>query len=239
MKTEYRYLVPNGITFLSLSCGIGSIMSTIAGNFFLAGSLILVSYILDLLDGAAARTLNASSEFGLQLDSLTDMVSFGAAPAVLTFTHLYSAGVSTYLVAPATILITLAGAYRLSRFNLLPPKKNGMKDSVGLTITAAGATLALAVMADISPYVTAGGWDFVPNWLFIPLMVILSLLMVSRIPHPSFGQVFTHKWMTPMGLGSAFILWYLFSFINAWFLVTIGYLTFSIARAGFYPPDAD
>lgn len=233
MNSKYRYLVPNSITFLSLTCGIVSIMAAMVGYFFLSGSLILISYILDLFDGAAARRLNASSEFGLQLDSLVDMVSLGAAPAVLTFAHLHDEGYNQILIWPATVLVVLAGAYRLARFNLLPPKKTGTKDSVGLTISAAGATLALAVLADISPYVQSQGWDFIPNNLFIPLMVCLSLLMVSRIPYPSFGQVFGHKWMTPMGLGGAFLLWYLFSFVNAWFLCSIGYLTLSLARAGY------
>ncbi|MCB0035539.1 MAG: CDP-alcohol phosphatidyltransferase family protein [Anaerolineales bacterium] len=233
MNSKYRYLIPNGITFLSLTCGIVSITAAIVGNFLLGGSLILVSYILDLFDGATARRLNASSEFGLQLDSLVDMVSLGAAPAVLAFAHLYHNDHTLTFVWPATVLFVLAGAYRLARFNLLPPKKTGVKDSVGLTISAAGATLALAVLADISPYVTSQGWDFMPDDLFFPLMIILSLLMVSRIPYPSFGQVFGHKWMTPMGLGGAFLLWYLFSFLNAWFLCSIGYLTLSLARAGY------
>ncbi len=78
------------------------------------------------------------------------------------------------------------------------------------------------------------GWDFMPNILFVPLMVSLSLLMVSRIPYPSFAQVFTHKWMTPVGIGSAALLWYLFSFVNAWFLCTIGYLAISLAGQYYY-----
>lgn len=234
MNSKYRYLVPNGLTFVSLACGILSIMSAAVGDFLLSGSFVLASYILDLLDGAAARRLNASTEFGLQLDSLVDMVSLGVAPAFLTFAHLHAEAYPMTFVWPATVLVVLGGAYRLARFNLLPPKATGRKDSVGLTITAAGATLALAVLADRSPYILSLGWDFVPNILFVPLMVSLSLLMISRIPYPSFAQVFTHKWMTPVGIGSAALLWYLFSFVNAWFLCTIGYLAISLARAGYY-----
>jgi phosphatidylserine synthase len=135
----------------------------------------------------------------------------------------------------ATIFMVMAGAYRLARFNLLPPKQTGRKDSVGLTITAAGATIALAVLAD-HYHATNSSFtgDFIPNSFFVPLMVILSLLMVSRIPYPSFGQVFGNKWFTPISLGGAFLLWYLLSFIHAWFLCNIGYLTISLARAGYY-----
>lgn len=223
-----RYAIPNGITFISLGCGIFSMMSAASGRFFLSGVLILFSYVLDLFDGAAARSLNASSEFGLQLDSLVDMVSLGVAPAVLIFSHLQAAGEATGWVWFTTALVVLAGAFRLARFNLLPPKKTGSKDSVGLTITSGGATLALAVLADLSPY----HQDFVPNWLFIPLMIGVSLLMVSRIPYPSFSQVFGHKWVTPLGVSGALLLWYWLTFLNAWFVCTIGYLTLSLARAG-------
>ncbi len=223
-----RYLIPNGITFLSLACGIYSMMAAIDGDFFWGGILVLASYILDLFDGAAARTLNASSEFGLQLDSLVDMVSLGVAPALLVFAHIRGQGEAMTWVWPAATFVVIAGAYRLARFNLLPPKKTGSKDSVGLTISSGGATLALAVLADISPYHP----DFVPNWLFIPLMVAVSLLMISRIPYPSFQQVFGHKWVTPLGVSGALLLWYWLTFLNAWFVCTIGYLTLSLARAG-------
>ena len=223
-----RYIVPNGITFISLTCGIYAMMAAISGNFFMSGVLVLASYVLDLFDGAAARTLNASSEFGLQLDSLVDMVSLGVAPAILIFSYLETQGEPMYWVWPSTALVVLAGAYRLARFNLLPPKKTGMKDSVGLTISSGGATLALAVLADLSPYHP----DFVPNWLFIPLMISITLLMISRIPYPSFQQVFGHKWATPIGVSGALLLWYWLTFLNAWFVCTIGYLTFSLARAG-------
>lgn len=232
-NSKYRYLIPNGITFLSLTCGIVSIMAAASAKLHLSGGLILVSYILDLLDGASARKLNASSQFGLQLDSLVDMVSLGVAPAILVFSHLNLEGGDMTLVWPATAVVVLAGAYRLARFNLLPPKKTGVKDSVGLTITAAGATLALAVLADIHPYMTEQNWDFVPNAFFPHLMFTISLLMISRIPYPSFGQVFGHKWVTPVGVSGALVLWYLLTFINAWFVCTLGYLTISLARAGY------
>jgi len=57
-------------------------------------------------------------------------------------------------------------------------------------------------------------------------------LMVSTIPHPSFGQVFGHRWGTPIGVSGALVLWYWLTFINAWFVMTLGYLTVSLARAG-------
>ena len=68
MNSQYRYLIPNGITFISLTCGIVAILLAATGELVIAGVLILASYILDLFDGASARYLNAGFEFGLQLD---------------------------------------------------------------------------------------------------------------------------------------------------------------------------
>jgi phosphatidylserine synthase len=72
---------------MSLTCCIVSILASAGGNFKFGGALILASYILDLFDGEMARRLRAGSAFGLQLDSLVDMVSLGTAPAVLAFFH--------------------------------------------------------------------------------------------------------------------------------------------------------
>ncbi len=229
-SSKYRYLIPNAITFISLFCGVFAILATIEGLFTVAGSLILASYILDLFDGASARTLNASSEFGLELDSLVDMVSLGVAPAVLTYGYLHATDQQSVLLWVGVAVFVFGGAYRLARFNLLPPKMTGRKESVGLTISAAGATLALAVLADIST--SRSGYNIViPDWGFILLMFGLSILMISLIPYPSFSQIARHKWVTPLSLLGAFLLWYLFSFTQAWFMCNIGYLTLSLARA--------
>jgi CDP-diacylglycerol--serine O-phosphatidyltransferase len=230
-SSKYRYLIPNAITFISLICGVFAILCALEEAYLVAGSLILISYILDLFDGASARTLNASSEFGLELDSLVDMVSLGVAPAVVTYSYLTSAGYSSFWAWVGVAVFVFGGAYRLARFNLLPPKATGRKESVGLTISAAGATLALAVLADISA--DRNGLAFVPPWGFILLLVGLSILMISRIPYPSFSQIAGHKWVAPLTISGALLLWYLSSFAQAWFVCNLGYLTISLARAGF------
>ncbi len=228
MNSKYRYLVPNGITFMSLTCGIVSILLSTTGHLQAAGILILASYILDLFDGATARRLQAGSEFGLQLDSLVDMVSLGTAPAVLVFMHLSTEGMNMFWVWPFAILIPLAGAFRLARFNLLPPKETGNKDSVGLTISTGGATIALAVLSDL-----AWSSETIPDFYFIPLLGVISLLMVSTIAFPSFMWLFSGKRRSA-------ILLLLFGtsltqlpFFNAWFIWTNAYLGLSLARAGY------
>ncbi len=231
MNSKYRYLVPNGITFASLTCGILSILLSAtgkSGNFIAAGALILASYVLDLFDGYTARRLKAASEFGLQLDSLVDMVSLGTAPAVLLFMHLRTEGLTGWWVWPFVILIPLAGAFRLARFNLLPPKKTGNTDSVGLTISTGGATLALAVLADVTQTT-----EMLPDWTFLPLALLVGLLMVSTIPFPSFFWIFSRK-KTNIALISLFgVSIFTISFFPAWFLWNNAYLGLGIARAGF------
>jgi CDP-diacylglycerol---serine O-phosphatidyltransferase len=228
MKSKYRYIVPNGITFVSLTCGILSIMLAATFQLEVAGMLILVSYILDLLDGATARHLQASSAFGLQLDSLVDMVSLGTAPAILVFMHLQAGGLGNGWVWLFVVLVPLAGAFRLARFNLLPPKEEGGRDSMGLTITSAGATLALAVLADLS--ISA---EYLPDRLFVFLMGLLCVLMVSKIPFPSFFWVFANV-KRSVALTILFIASILITtFFNAWFFWQNVYLGFSLLRAGY------
>lgn len=225
-----RYLIPNAITFLSLACGAGAIMLAASGALMTAGLLILASYILDLLDGEAARRLDAGSAFGVQLDSLVDMVSLGVAPAMLAFFHLRTAGdVTPYLLWPATFFYVMAGAFRLARFNLLPVKA-GQTDSIGLTISTAGATLALAVLSDI-----VNADEVLANIFFIPLLFGLALLMISRLSCPSIVWLFSRWWANLIYMVYfvvALIILQL-SIFHVWFLFNSGYLGLAVMRAGY------
>ncbi|MDT8304491.1 MAG: CDP-alcohol phosphatidyltransferase family protein [Anaerolineae bacterium] len=225
-----RYAVPNGITFLSLGLGVAAILASATGALTTAGALILLSYILDLLDGEMARRLSAGSSFGLQLDSLVDMVSLGTAPAVLAFFHLRPSLDSTGLLVMLwllTILYTIAGAFRLARFNLLPAK-TGQTDSVGLTISTSGATLTLAVVSDI-----ANNGELIPAVFFLPLLFVLGLLMVSWIPFPSLTWVFSYRRANVI-----YLLFFAVTLIalrlpavTVWLLFNIGFLSAALLRA--------
>lgn len=227
---QYRYLVPNGITFTSLTCGVVAILAAGTGNFILAGLLILASYVLDLFDGAAARSLNADSEFGLQLDSLVDMVSLGAAPAALIFHYLRFEGMPPVWVWVSAVIFVIAGAFRLARFNLLPVKESGDSDSVGLTISTGGATLALTVLTDVWVKV-----DYLPNWTMVALVWVTAILMVSKVKYPSFKGVFVGSRSRKKYVFLASVIGFLvvkFPFIYAWFVFNSGYLGFGLTRAG-------
>lgn len=228
MNGKHHYLVPNGITFLSLACGIVSILLTANGDFVPAGLLILVSFVLDLLDGHFARVLQACSDFGLHLDSLVDMVSLGVAPTVLAFKYSEAEGVPMIWVWPACIALTLAGAFRLARFNVLPPKESIYQDSVGLTITSAGVAVALAVLSGLALPLAE-----LPNFLFIPYLLAVALLMVSQIPFPSFSWVFADRKRTIILLALFAISILQFAVFVAWFFWNNVYLGFSLVRAGY------
>jgi len=226
MNNKIRYLVPNSLTFLSLSCGIGSIVLSSQDSLVTAGILILCSYVLDCWDGFTARKLNAQSDFGLQLDSLSDMVSLGIAPAVLVFHHLLAREVNIYLILPLVVLTACAGAFRLARFNLLPPKLTSQKDSTGLTITQSGGTMALAVLSDHSVI----GFTISPA-LYIPFLLILSFFMVSKIAFPPSSWFFrTKKWTGVIILSvSAFLL--ILPLFTTFFIFYLAYLVISSGRA--------
>jgi CDP-diacylglycerol---serine O-phosphatidyltransferase len=234
---KYRFLIPNGLTFLSLLCGTCSILMSASTtdtadalwHLWVAGLFILASYGLDMFDGLAARSLHASTDFGLQLDSLTDMVSLGMAPAILLFMYLFR--VTEFrpaLIVPVVVLVPLAGAFRLARFNLLPPKTTGSTDSTGLTISTGGAILALAVLSEVT-----GPANMFPDYLYFPLMISISLLMVSTIAFPSLTALFSERRtrMVLIALMSVSLLGV--SFFRACFLWGNAYVGFALARAGY------
>lgn len=155
--------IANVLTLANLSLGGFAILFTIKENLNLSLLLIFVAALADRFDGMAARKLNIESELGKQLDSMSDIISFGIAPALLLYQ-----GILSEFGAPGsffTILYIACGAFRLARFNI--SENNGY--FTGLPITAAGclATLSFLVM----PYL--------PGPFFLFIMLILSFLMIS------------------------------------------------------------
>jgi CDP-diacylglycerol--serine O-phosphatidyltransferase len=228
-KTDLKYIVPNGISFLSLTSGVGAILTASQEYLLLAGLLIITSYGLDMFDGFSARKLSAQSEFGLNLDSLTDMVSLGVAPSFLVFQHLRILGANLFWVVPVVSLVVLAGAFRLARFNTLPPKTTSNMDSVGLTISQSGATMVMAVLAD--KFQPSG---FLPLLAYIPLLVILGLFMVSRIPFPPSQWFFKEHKQGWLLLGSLLLLLFVLPLFSVWFIVYMVYLLIATSRALFF-----
>ena len=174
---------PNWFTSASLFCGLYAIVvaTGVEGepNFYRAASLILFAAVFDAVDGGVARLTGTGSRFGVELDSLADTVSFGIAPAVL----LYAWGIHVLGVLGliGAFLFALCGVFRLARFNLEATGEKG-ETTKGLTITAAGVTVAAAVMAH-----AASGRTSVEHPVnVLVLALVLGLLMVSAIPYRTF-----------------------------------------------------
>lgn len=157
----------------TLSCGLAAIEAARTGNWDWALRLILLATIADGLDGALARQLGASSDMGEQLDSLADIVAFGAAPALL-FVTVFSSAPAPMRYAVGLFFV-LAGAYRLARFHAVPA--DGV--FLGLPITAGGALMAL---------IAAGPFGL-NYWLATGLAIGTALLMVCRVQFPKMSHI--------------------------------------------------
>ena len=149
---SWRKWIPNAFTFAALCAGVGSILASALGYastqgyFYMAALLIMISLILDGLDGTVARLLKGQTGFGAELDTFVDITSFGTAPAVLLFLYGMKNDVLTSAWgAVLAFLIVMSGASRLSRFRLVDPYR-GQRGYLGLPITVAAGLAAMYVV---------------------------------------------------------------------------------------------
>jgi CDP-diacylglycerol---serine O-phosphatidyltransferase len=170
------FVLPSLFTVGNIFCGYYAILATMDRHFGQAAHAIGIAIILDMLDGRIARLTNSSTGFGLQLDSLADVISFGIAPSVLALKW----GLATIdyrLAWIAAFTFTICGAMRLARFNV---QAGNLKHFVGLPIPAGGGAIA-AIVYFFS--------DSIPNPLGSNLMIgvvfLLAFLMISTIRYSS------------------------------------------------------
>ena len=172
------YILPNLFTTGALFAGFSAIVQATKGNFELAAILIFVAMVLDGLDGRVARMTNTTSEFGIQYDSLSDMVSFGLAPALVVYEwSLHSMGKIGWLVA---FVYVAATALRLARFNTHAADEKSFFQ--GLPSPSAAAILAAFIWV-VNDY-GVQGTDFKIVTLLLTLTA--GILMVSNVPFRSF-----------------------------------------------------
>jgi len=163
--------IPNLLTFTNLSLGVLSILETFKQNYFLAAIFILIAALIDRYDGIIARLLNVSSDLGKQLDSLSDLISFGVAPAFLVFIKYNFLDLDYMEVIGGCFLLLyiISGSYRLAKYN------TSQFDGIftGVPITVAGSIIALFSLATPSNGIFS-------ILLSIILFALLAYLMVSK-----------------------------------------------------------
>ena len=175
------YLLPNLLTTGALFAGFYAVLSGFSGQYEWAAMAIFAAMIFDVLDGRVARMTNTQSDFGVQYDSLSDMVSFGVAPAVVA----YGWGVSSLgkLGLAAAFVYASCAALRLARFNVQASSSDG-KVFTGLPSPVAAALVAGFVWSvyDLSPSLLLSSLGAV-------ITAIAGLLMVSNFKYPSFKEL--------------------------------------------------
>ncbi|MBM4174729.1 MAG: CDP-diacylglycerol--serine O-phosphatidyltransferase [Ignavibacteria bacterium] len=222
-----RSLIPNLFTLMNMFCGFLSIINSFEGNFVYASVLIVVAAIFDLLDGLAARITKSASEFGVELDSLSDVISFGAAPAFLIYNiHLksfYEVGV----LISAFYLICVA--LRLARFNV---QLIGFDKAFfyGLPSPLSAITVASYIISfyEVNRFVSNA------SLYFLPLVILVSILMVSQVKYDAFPKFnlaeFKSKPFYFLFLTAAFIIAILTE--GKWIILLIAaFILYGIVRA--------
>ena len=192
------YIIPSLFTCGNMSFGILSIFSSIHGQFINAAWLLIGALACDILDGRIARMTKTTSEFGMQLDSLSDLVSFGIAPAMMMYMLVLNTmgkiGVSI------AVLFVLCSALRLARFNVLANSGEVRKHFTGLpTPASAGVIISFVLSYELlAPEGYSLNFKTIPALMelmpiFFKIMpiviVVLSFLMVSNVPYLSFKKI--------------------------------------------------
>jgi CDP-diacylglycerol--serine O-phosphatidyltransferase len=186
-----RKLIPNIITLASIVCGLTSIQMAIADRWHDAVLLILVATILDTVDGALARLLNATSKFGAELDSLADFLSFGIAPATLMYLWILDeAGRVGWIAA---LVFVLCAALRLARFNVQSEDMDSKPEWAryffsGVPAPAGSGLILLPVIIYLQIDMDLSEYNYASPLIGLWTLVIAGL-MVSNIPTFSSKQV--------------------------------------------------
>ncbi|MDD9946314.1 MAG: CDP-diacylglycerol--serine O-phosphatidyltransferase [Myxococcales bacterium] len=186
------FILPNLFTLSSVFCGfyasLVAAQATSSHELYRASLLIVFALFFDIIDGRVARLTRTQSAFGIQIDSLADLVSFGVAPAILVHTWTLSVLGDVGLFAAFAFVAT--GAIRLARFNVLSMRNDGSptkpgKYIKGLPIPGAAGMLVSLVAAD---HAVSGHLSGSPR-LVLVVVLLLSLFMVSSIPFRSFKDL--------------------------------------------------
>jgi len=176
-------IVPSFFTLMNLFCGFLAIISISEGRSFFGAWLIVFAGLFDALDGFMARLSNATSEFGIELDSISDVVSFGAAPGFLLYT--FGLGEMPLVGILLSALPPLCGAVRLARYNV-EAQQGPTEYFKGLPITSQALIIASFYLTFYHRLDWFADFRYGLNSILIPTIIILSFLMVSTVPFDKF-----------------------------------------------------
>ena len=224
-----RHLLPNALTLIGVCLGISSIKFALDGNYGLSVIFLLFAALLDGLDGRIARLIDGTSEFGKELDSLTDFVSFGIAPAfILFFWELKNYGKIGWAI---TLIFSVCCVLRLARFNLTKIQKEEewkVNYFEGIPSPAGGILVLMPLIFDLSSFNI--GYE-VKN-LTPYLAIVVSILLISKIPTFSFKKIAIQRKLTIflfLGIGIICISLIFYTFET---LVILGLIYFFLIPLG-------
>ena len=188
-----RVILPNILTLFGVCIGLSSIKFAFDGNFELSIIAVIIAGIIDGLDGRIARLIKATSKVGKELDSLTDVISFGVAPAfIMYFWSLVEIGRFGWLVS---LIYVVCVALRLARFNITTGGDPSWKDNFfeGVPSPAGGILVLMPLIYSLSEIQL-----FNPNYqVIVPsLFIIISILLISKIPTYSLKRIVVPRKMT-------------------------------------------
>jgi CDP-diacylglycerol--serine O-phosphatidyltransferase len=176
------YILPNSITLCGMTLGFYSILASLKGDFVYAAWAILFANISDALDGWVARITNTTSKFGVQLDSLSDLLAFGVAPAILVFSWgLHELGRGGWA---APLLLVLCAALRLARFNVQSDSAES-RCFTGMPTPSSATILTSGILVCLEDKISFPGL----RYFFLGLTILLGLLMVSTVRYHSLKEV--------------------------------------------------
>ena len=207
---KYAKFIPNLFTFLNLFFGCVAIVQGLKGDLFLLAIFVLLGIICDFFDGFFARILKVNSQLGVQLDSLSDLVTFGITPSIVMFSYLSNSDFilensSHYLVKFVpylSFIITIASSYRLAKFNL----DNSLNHFKGLP-TPANALFIVFLPFFFELEFISNYSNLLENTVFLLIIIsFFSYLLISNIEMPSFKVSLSEFFIKNKILKSLFIL---------------------------------
>ena len=236
-----RYILPSVLTLVGVCLGISSIKFAMDGNFTFAVLFLVVAAILDGLDGRVARLIKGTSDFGKELDSLTDFVSFGIAPSfIIYFWELNKFGKIGWLIV---LLYSVCCVLRLARFNLTKfERKDEWKNNFfeGVPSPAGGCLILFPLIFELSSFSNLIDLKIITPYF----MILVSILLISKVPTFSFKRISVKRNMTVfllLGVGLFFvsIIQFTFETLTICFLIYIMLIPLGIYNFNVKAKNAD